>query len=61
MPYLRGLPFSAAALHLRMGFLLSQLCRGLCKRAESVQSRPNNLISDQERTSFVAAIAEESE
>lgn len=37
MLYLCSQLFSALALHLRMGFLLSQLCRALCKRAGSVQ------------------------
>lgn len=36
-----GYLFSAVALHLRMQFLLSSLCRGLCKRAGPVQRRPN--------------------
>lgn len=53
-----GYFFSAVALHLRMQFLLSWLCRGLCKRAGSVQRRPKIPVPDQERTSFAAGAGE---
>lgn len=53
-----GYLFSAVALHLRMQFLLSWLCRGFCKRAGPVQRTSNIPIPDQERTSFAAGAGE---